>query len=102
MLQIDPYHFNGITSETRRAGFTCDDIWYQHDYQASGKLSRESVALALRQAEDLAVTYLRFTPIPQWQEEVVQTTPYYKTNTRRFVNSKRKAKSVEASFGLVT
>lgn len=100
-LQLDPYHFNGITSETRRIAIACDDTWYQHDWQASGKLSRESLSTALRQAEDTVVSYLRWYPIPQWVEEDVILPKYYKTEWSNTRNAVGQAKSVTTSYGFV-
>lgn len=101
LLQLDPFHFNGIDSDIRRNAFACDDTWYQHDWQSSGKLSRESIALALAQAEETVVNYLFWSPIPQWYEEEVQFTDFYKPERYNVVNSRGYAKSVTARWGHV-
>lgn len=100
-LQIDPYHFNGITSQTRRNAKYCDDIWYQHDFQSSGKLSREGLALALRQAEDVTITHLKYFPLPQWVEEEVVLPTHYRTELYSLRNAQARAKSLTASHGYV-
>lgn len=101
-LQIDPYHFNGITSDTRRNAFACDDTWTQHDWQASGKLSRESVALALKQAEEVTVSYLGWSPVPRWYSEEVMLPDHYKPERHSFYNARGLAKSVVTQYGFVT
>lgn len=100
-LQLDPYHFNGITSDLRRNAFACEDTWYQHNWQGSGKISRESLATALRQAEDVVSEYLQWYPVPQWVEEEVPIPGYYKTEMWSPFNSNGRAKSVVASWGMV-
>jgi hypothetical protein len=100
-LQLDPLHFNGITSALRRNAFACSDTWYQHDWQSSGKLSRESISTALRQAEDMVSQHLQWTPIPQWVEEEVQLPVYYKTEWNSFRNAQGRSKSITTSRGFV-
>jgi hypothetical protein len=102
-LQLDPWHFNGITSQTRRrATVSCDDTWYQHDWQASGKLSRESLSTALRQAEDVVISYLGWWLVPQWIEEEVIIPTYYKTEWNNVANSRNRAKSIVGSWGFIS
>jgi len=100
-LQLDPWHFNGVTSNYRRNAFACDDTWYQHDWQASGKLSRESIATAMRQAEDIVARYLKWYPLPVWLEETVELPKYYKTERINYYNAIGGSKSVTTSYGFV-
>ena len=77
-LGIDPYHFNCIETSTRRPTKACDDGWFQYDYQATGRLSRESLALALKQAERLTQDHLGYAPIPVWvMDEPIALTVHY-------------------------
>lgn len=66
VLQIDLLHFNGVVSARRPLRNACDDVWLQHDYQFVGRCSRESLAMALRQAEDTVMQYLGYSPFPRW------------------------------------
>ena len=100
-LQVDPWHFNGITSEYRLLNYSCDDLWYQFAYQSSGKLSLEDVAFVLRQAEDVTSTMLGYTPMSRWFEEEVKITPHYRTEIVSYVNSKHQPKSVRAQWGYI-
>lgn len=65
-LQIDPLHFNSVVSQKRPLRNACDDIWFQHDYQYIGRTSRDSLAMALHQCEDVAAAYLGFSLRPTW------------------------------------
>jgi hypothetical protein len=100
-LQLDPFHFNGITSNYRRNAYACSDTWYQHDWQSAGKLSRESIATALRMAEDIVVQHLQWWPVPQWIEEDVLMPNYFKTEWTNYYNATGRAKSVTASYGFI-
>lgn len=69
ILQIDPIHFNSIVTDLRPELNACDDIFAQHDWQMTGRISREAVAQALKQAEDTVISYLGYSPVPTWFEE---------------------------------
>lgn len=100
-LQIDPWHFNGITSEFRLSNYACEDFWYQYGYQSSGKLSLEDLAFSLHEAEDKTSTLLGYTPLPRWFEEEVKITPHHRVEVVSFVNSKLQPKSVRANWGYI-
>lgn len=101
-LQIDPYHFNQIYSANRPVVSACDDMWYQHDWQASGRLSRESLAMALKQAETVVSEYLLFSPLPTWFEETHQIPSHYRTEVLYPYNSNNRARSITTNRGFVT
>lgn len=102
-LSINPYHFfqqeykpdNPVES-------SCSDDFYQYDWQSSGKLSRESIAFALREAEDIVKKHLRWTPVQQWFEEDHSITHHYRTELDSFFNARGKAKSINTDWGYVT
>lgn len=100
-LGIDPFHFNGIVTELHPPNSACDDVWYQYDWQYGGKLSREMLAVALRQAEDLVSEHLNWTPIPCWFEEERRIPTYYKPEIYSSLNSRGGSKSIMAKFGHV-
>lgn len=66
ILGLDPLHFNSVVSDNRPARYDCDDVWLQYEWQAAGRVSRESLADALRQAEDEVFTYLGYYLTPTW------------------------------------
>lgn len=102
ILQTDPYHFFSVYTSKRPFRFACPDDWYQHDWQEAGKLSRENMASALRQAEDAVVKELCWAPIPQWFEEEHAIQNYYKPEVTGLYNSRGRLKSVTTNFGHVT
>ena len=100
-LEVDPYHFSQIYTSNRQFIPDCNDAWYQYGWQSSGKLSREGLALALRQAEDAVWSYLGWTALPAWHEEEVRPTPNYRTEMWSRYNSQGRAKSVRTQWGHV-
>ena len=102
ILQIDPLHFNSIHSDLRPERNACDDMYAQYDWQLTGRVSRESIAMALKQAEDVVVHRLGYYPVPTWiqAEEVDMTRPFkpelsYASN----LNIQCKRQSVTAKYG---
>lgn len=87
-LGIDPWHFNSIEVSTHPFRSSCSDDWYQYSWQSSGKLSREDLAFALRDAERKVVEHLNWTPIATYQESEVPFPDYYKTEAFSYYNSR--------------
>lgn len=101
-LGIDPYHFNSIITSRHVNNFACDDIWFQHDYQNAGKLSRESLAMALRQAEEVVTRQLNWFPMPEWiEDEEVHLPTHYRPEVSSTVNAIGKPKSLITGYGHV-
>jgi hypothetical protein len=69
VIQLDPIHFNSILTDLRPETSACDSVYAQHDWQDTGRVSREAVAMALKQAEDTVTIYLGYFPVPTWVEE---------------------------------
>ncbi len=65
LLGIDPRHFNQITTSAKTVG-TCDQVWKQYAWQENGQMSREDVALAIQQAENLIESYVGYNLVPSW------------------------------------
>lgn len=100
-LQVDPYHFNQIYSAQRPLLPSCPDGWCQYNWQDAGKISREELADALKQAETMVFRYLGWTPLPVWRTDEVQVTPYYKVEAFNIRNSRGESKSVFSNWGYV-
>lgn len=100
-LGIDPWHFSQIYTSNRPFKPSCSDDWYQYDWQSQGKLSREDLAFALRQAEDMAWQYLNWSALPRWHEEEVMITPHYRVEMYNIRNAQDNAKSVTTQWGHV-
>lgn len=65
---VDPLHFNQIVIQDAPSA-TCDRGWFQHPYQEADRVSRESVARAIRRAEDVLERWLGFRLVPTWETD---------------------------------
>lgn len=101
-LGVDFWHFFQQDWVDHPITTDCDDDTYQYDWQSSGKLSRESMAQALRQAEDTVTNHLRYMFLPQWLEEDHLLPDYYRTELHSYYNARHQSKSINTKFGYVT
>lgn len=76
LMGYNRYHFNGIVLPNCNRGVSCGNIWYQYPEQ-SGALSREEVAVAIRQAEDVLSRYVNYNLTPDWFSEILYPSNYY-------------------------
>lgn len=100
-LGIDLYHFNSIQGTYAPIHLACDDDWYQYDWQSAGKLSRNALAFALRQAEDMVMEHLRWPLVPRWFSEEKTLSQYYKAEVFSMRNSRFQPKSLATNWGMV-
>lgn len=71
---INPLHFQGVQiAEVQNQ--VCDFAWFQHDWQTAGRISRESVADAIGQAEGMLEAQLRYRLLPAWEEQEYRIGP---------------------------
>lgn len=68
ILGIDPLEFNQLHS-TQQRNNTCGQIWFQHDWQHSNRVGRETLAMALQQAERNIAREVGYNLIPDWTVE---------------------------------
>lgn len=99
----DPIHFNSIETTRRPITNACDDIWFQYAWQRTGQASRDDLALALREAEDMTIDYLGYSPVPIWveAEEKLVEHPSVVELQGWGLNSRGQAKSVQSNLGFV-
>ncbi len=102
LMGISPPHFNGAAGA---AVFpvtpACSDIWFQHSWQRSDRVSREDLALAISNAEYDLARELGYYPAQRWiTNEVHQYPRHHRRNVvDSGANVRGFAKSVTAKFG---
>lgn len=69
ILGIHPLHFHQIGSIGDRPQ-GCGMVWLEHDWQGPTHVSRESIAFAIRQAENDLEQFLGFPLYPKWFEDI--------------------------------
>jgi hypothetical protein len=69
IVGLEPRHFQQVYDHTH---FPIkpdqNDMWFQHSWQQSGRASREELASAIAQAEEMIATLLSYKPAPAWEE----------------------------------
>lgn len=66
IMGADPMHSNGIVASVRPPRSGCDDIWLQFDWQNAQQVSRESLAEAIKDAEQQIANYVGYNLLPEW------------------------------------
>ncbi len=105
LLGIDPFHFNGVftsDAEIRPTTNKCDDIWMQYAWQSAGRVSREDLALALREVEESVADFLHYPIGPSWvaEEEVQFVRPQRLDVYGVGMQPRMRAKSLQLKYGL--
>ena len=65
----DPLAFNGMSSATLRTNTRCGDPTFQFDWQHSERIGRDSIALAILEAEREIAQEVGYNLIPDWTFE---------------------------------
>lgn len=66
IMGVNPLHFNGVFSSVSPVA-SCAAPLMQYDWQSADAVSRESIAVAIQDAEMRISTYLRFKPLPAFE-----------------------------------
>src|SRR3990167_7560962 len=64
VMGINPLHFNGITSQYTST--VCEDVWFQVAWQSANRVSREDLAQAIQDAEQMLAGYAGYHLLPDW------------------------------------
>lgn len=97
ILGLDPLAFNQLSSNTLRRNNVCGDIFYQSDWQHSDRIGRDTIAIAIQQAEQEMAAEAGFNLMPDWtlSERLAYPRPALPELYGSGVNARWMAKSVE-------
>lgn len=70
LMGYNPWLFNGFSQFPNTIGDECSDVWVQSPGQYS-TLSREELATAIKEAENMISNYLGYNLLPDWGSELV-------------------------------
>lgn len=105
IMGINPVHFSGATAgDYWPLQNRCSDLWLQHEWQFADAVSRESLALEIRNAEIDLARELGWWPAPVWISQEVQQYPrHYRRDTfRRYGRDVRDQRvSVKAEYAKI-
>lgn len=103
IVGITPAHFNGAKGTTYFPEFNnCSDIWYQYAWQQYDHISRENLAIVIKQAEDDLTAVLGYSPAPVWVDDDIQQYPqFHRRDMWQLdgLNVRGARKSVKAKYG---
>jgi hypothetical protein len=101
IIGLDPLAFNQLSSSTLRRNNVCGDIFFQADYMHSDRIGRDTVAVAIQQAEQEMSREAGFFLMPDWT--IAERLPYPRPGFPELYgmgyNPRGQAKSVEALRG---
>jgi hypothetical protein len=97
ILGFDPLGFNGLASNTIRRNNVCGDVTFQYDYQHSDRLGRETMAIAIQQAEQEISQLAGYNLMPDWtvEERAYYPRPAITELYGIGINSRHQMKSIE-------
>ena len=80
LMGINPVHFWGGTATNLATPImpvksSCDEVWFQYEWQDNDKVSRFEVAVAISDAEEEIANALGWWPAPVWQYEEAHAYP---------------------------
>lgn len=96
IMGYNAWTFNGFAAWPCQGGDCCDDVWYQYPDQYE-TVSREELAIAIRQAEEVISDYVGFNLLPDWNVSRVETPRFYNAryDTRYTANNAPKSVQVD-------
>lgn len=66
ILGLDPLAFNQLASNTYRKNNICGDVFFQYDWQHADRIGRDTIAIAIQQAEQEMALVAGFNLMPDW------------------------------------
>lgn len=67
IMGVNPLHFNGVFVEGLSPVTACEQPLMQYDWQTADGVSRESIAIAIADAEERIAQWLGFKPLPTFE-----------------------------------
>lgn len=76
IIGLNPLNFNQLSSNTYIPNTVCGDVFFQQDWQHSDRLGRETIAMAIQQAEMEIAREAGFNLMPDWTVDERCTYPH--------------------------
>lgn len=75
IIGLNPLNFNQLSSERLFPNNVCGDVFFQQDWQHSDRIGRDTIAMAIQQAELEIAAEAGFNLLPDWISEERLTYP---------------------------
>lgn len=101
IVGIHPLHFAGISfTPDHRNPNLCDTAYYQWDWQAADRTSREQIAMSILQAEEMIERIVQFRLMPTWEtDEYHQTIRNHRRELGSVLDMTGRRPTVRADWG---
>lgn len=102
IMGISPAHFNqAVGEDIFPAAGGCSDLWFQHSWQMNDRVSREDLALAIKNAEEDIAEFMGYWPSPKFIEAEVHPypRPYRRYLKGSGYNNRYDRKSIKPNYG---
>jgi hypothetical protein len=108
MIGIAPLHFAGASTPNLNpqvfpTGSTCGDVWPRYDWQKSDQVSHESLAYAIKDAEETLAKEVHYFSAPMWiaGEEQMFPRDFYRESVYGTVDIRGFRKGLNANYGKI-
>lgn len=101
IIGINPLNFNQLSSTSLFPNNVCGDIFFQKDWQHSDRVGRDTIAMAIQQAELEIAAEAGFNLLPDWTaaERLTYPQPAMPTAYGYAINPRWMGKSLELRKG---
>jgi hypothetical protein len=108
MVGLAPLHFAGATAANLNpavfpTGTTCGDVWPRFDWQKVDQMSHESLAYAIKDAEETLAREVGYLPALDWiaGEQVMFPRDFYRTSIYQITDVRGFRKSITTKYGKI-
>lgn len=108
MVGLAPLHFAGATASSLNpqvfpSGSTCGDVWPRYDWQKVDQVSHESLAYAIKDAEESLAREVGYFPAPMWieGEQLMYPRDFYRESIYQTKDIRGFSKSIPTKYGKI-
>lgn len=108
MIGIAPLHFAGASAPSTHpqvfpTGSACGDVWPRYDWQKSDQVSHESLAYAIKDAEETLANEVGYFAAPMWisQEKQMYPRDFYREGIYQVRDVRGFSKGLQTKYGKI-
>lgn len=108
MVGLAPLHFAGASAPSTNpqvfpAGSSCGDVWPRYDWQKSDQVSHESLAYAIKDAEETLAREVGYFAAPMWiaGEKAMFPRDFYRESIYQIYDVRGFSKGVRTKYGRI-
>jgi hypothetical protein len=108
MVGLAPLHFAGASAPSTHpqvfpSGSSCGDVWPRYDWQKNDQVSHESLAYAIKDAEETLAREVGYFPAPMWiaKEEKMYPRDFYRESIYQVRDLRGFPKGLNTRYGKI-